>query len=118
MKYKWFSAFLLIGLLWFIENCADKSTTQVSDLGTIKGTVYDAVNGTPVGKASVLTLPPTSAVTSDESGEYRIDNVEPGTFHVRASKVGFDSAGVDVAVTKGHTTIADIFLQSDSIKTP
>lgn len=104
----------LVSLAVLLSFCSDPAKT--ADTGKISGTVYDALNGGPIDKALVLTTPPTSAVTTDTTGAYQIGNVQEGTYHVRASKAGYDSAGVDISVSAGNTTIADISLQSDSLK--
>lgn len=113
-KYFIFAIVFLLPL--FIFTCSE-TPTKGSDTGKITGTVYDAVSGSAINKALVLTTPPTSAVTTDTTGAYQITNVEGGTYHVRASKAGYDSAGVDISVSAGNTTIADISLESDSVKT-
>ncbi len=86
--------------------------------GSIEGTVIDGITDLPLAKAQVTTTPPTFSVTTDTTGGYKIDNVEPGTYRVRASKFGYDSAGVSISVSEGKITTADISLLSDSLSTP
>ncbi|HGY56864.1 MAG TPA: carboxypeptidase regulatory-like domain-containing protein [Caldithrix abyssi] len=92
--------------------------TKVEDpptTGTIKGTIYDKFTAETLAQVLVETNPPTSAVTTDSSGTYLIDNVEPGAYHVTATKSGYDSSGVDVAVTAGNESIADIHMSADTV---
>lgn len=105
--------FLLSILSLLIATCSD-SPTKGADTGKINGTVYDAESGTAINKALVLTTPPTSAVTTDTAGLYQISNVQSGTYHVRASKAGYDSAGVDISVSDGNITTADISLKKEN----
>jgi len=106
---------LLLTCIFFIVNCSSDAPTKESDTGTIQGTVYNAENGIAIGKALVVTTPPTSAVTTDTIGAYEIENVETGRYHITAIKAGYDSAGVKISISAGNTTIADISLLQDTL---
>ncbi len=115
-KYKSLLLVLTGIFLILLINCSSDPPTKTSDSGKIKGTVYNAENGAAIGKALVYTTPPTSAVTTDTTtGAYEIGNVEIGRYHVTAIKAGYDSAGVNISVTGGNTTIADISLLQDTL---
>ena len=100
-------------LMVFTIACGDKGQEPPA-YGKIQGAVYNAASGLPLDKALVTTTPPTNAVTTDTLGAYLIENVEAGTYHIRASKTGYDSAGVNISVLAGFTTTADIPLKADS----
>jgi len=106
--------FFCILSLWIIAAACGDNSQEPPAYGKIQGTVYNAASGAPLDKALVTTTPPTNAVTTDTLGAYLIENVEAGTYHVRASKAAYDSAGVDISVLAGHTTTADIPLTADS----
>jgi len=103
-----------VAFIIILVNCSSDSPTKTSDTGKIQGKIYNAENGTAIGKALVVTKPPTSAVTTDTLGAYEIENVETGRYHVTALKAGYDSAGVNISVSAGNTTIADISLLQDT----
>jgi len=115
IRYKSLLLFASAAFLISLLNCSSDPPTKESDTGTIQGTVYNAENGIAIGKALVVTAPPTSAVTTDTTGAYEIDNVETGRYHVTAIKAGYDSAGVKISVSAGNTTIADISLLQDTL---
>jgi len=77
--------------------------------------VYDFTTGEIIGNANIVTIPPSGSVTSDTlTGEFKILHVDPGVYHVRADKNGYDTSGVDISVIKDDKTIADIPLKTDS----
>jgi len=80
-----------------------------TDLGSISGVVRDST-GAVVADANVkVTLTSTNAertTTSNNTGDYRIQNLTPGTYTVVVTKSGFQTykATLEVAVG-GHTTM-------------
>jgi hypothetical protein len=81
--------------------------------GTISGTVTDEGTGMPIVGASVSTQPGTAIVTTDAQGSYTISDVLPGFYTVTASASGYTEDSVNVSVTAGQTTTADLILQAD-----
>ncbi|KAA3615650.1 MAG: carboxypeptidase regulatory-like domain-containing protein [Calditrichaeota bacterium] len=112
MKYTK-SIIALLSVIIIIFACGEDPVKVTT--GTINGVVYDYSSGTTIGNANIVTQPPSSSVTSDTlTGEFKILHVEPGIYHVRAQKSGYDSAGVDISVIADDKTIADIALRVDS----
>lgn len=100
-------------LMLFINACGTDPVKE--ETGTIEGIVYDFSTGDYVGKANIVTIPPSSSVTSDSvSGNFKILHVDPGVYRVRANKIGYDSTGVSISVIAAEKTIADIALKVDS----
>ncbi len=111
IKLKYVALFILFtGLLFSCKN-----TLKNVSPGSIEGSVYDAAAGSGLAKAKVVTNPPTSSVTTDSLGTYKIENVASGVYHVNASKLGYDSSGVNITVSDGQATTADIPLLSDTL---
>lgn len=77
-----------------------------STTGAIAGKVTDG-SGSPVSQANIFTQPPSSSVTSDVQGNYRIVDLSPDTYTVTALK-GDSAASRQVVVRAGETTVADI----------
>jgi len=100
----------------FLFSCGgeDKATTEPAQTGTITGVISDAETSLPISYASITTMPPTSAVTTDTLGLYSIENVFPDTFSVIATKSGYRPDSALIAVTAGNVTIGDIHLYTDS----
>jgi len=96
--------------------CAQDPAEETT--GTIEGVVYNFANSKIIGNANVVTVPPSSSVTSDSiTGSFKIEHVDPGLYRVIGQKVGFDSSGVNISVLAGETTTADIALKADSTTT-
>ncbi len=101
-----------------ITACGGEETTEpTQQTGTITGFIYDAETALPIASSNVTSDPPSSTVTTDTTGSYSILNVEPETFVVSASKMGYFTGTTSIAVSAGNTTIADIFLYKDSTGT-
>ncbi len=77
--------------------------------GSISGNVLDE-EGSPIPLVSIITEPPTSAVTADEQGTYSILEIPPGNYIVTSVKSGYTNTSVQVAVVAGRTTTADIHM--------
>jgi hypothetical protein len=92
---------------------ANLALQPVPKTGTINGTVTDAGTGGPISGASVSTQPATATVTTDSQGKYTINDVTPSSYKVTASAGGYVSANVDVTVTAGQTTTANLALQAN-----
>ncbi len=102
---------LLISAIGIVVGCSGEEDTT----GTIKGEVYNAHTGTVIAVANVYTVPPSGSVSTDSSGLFTIENIEPEIYRVVASKHGFDSSSVSVSVSTGNVTTANIPLNPDSV---
>ena len=102
---------LTLFTLMSISCALTKPSLTPEETGLISGTIIDSRDGSPVPYASVITEPPTGAVTADAQGRYRIADVPPGTYTLLVAKPGYTTASdVAVAVVKGKTTTADLQL--------
>ena len=81
--------------------------------GTISGTVTEEGTGTPIAGASVSTQPATTIAISDTQGNYKIDDVAPGSYTLTASASGYTDDSTNVTVTAGQTSTANLALQAD-----
>jgi choice-of-anchor B domain-containing protein len=80
------------------------------NFGTIEGKITDAATTSPVANATVEIASMGISVSSDGSGDYRI-NVDPGTYDVTADAYGYETGTASgVAVTTGVTTVRNIAL--------
>jgi len=74
--------------------------------GRITGTVTDAASGEPLPGANVLIEGTSTGTTTDSNGEYALEGVNPGTYSVEASFVGYESTlreGVEVEAGQSST---------------
>lgn len=73
--------------------------------GTVAGTVTDAETGDVLPGANIRIENTDTGASTNAEGQYEITGVEPGTYRLRASFVGFQAKVVeDVSVEAGSTT--------------
>ena len=73
--------------------------TSVAQTGTLAGRVLDAETGEPLPGANVFIDGTTAGASTDLDGSYRIAGIEPGTYTVVASLLGYAPARASVEVT-------------------
>lgn len=86
--------------------------------GTIQGQITNPAGDTLIVGATILTIPPTGAVSTDAQGRYTIFDVSPGQYIVVASKSGYSPDSVTIKVVAGKTTTADIHLGGNLLSAP
>jgi len=92
------------------------SLTMEPMYGTIEGTVTDSKTSLPVEGVSITTNPPTSSVSTDAQGNYKIEQVLrlSGTskYNIIAVKNGYvKNTDINIVVFGGRTTRGDVLLQ-------
>ncbi len=81
-------------------------------LGTIAGSVRDAVSGKPLEAKVVFPNQELPSLTTDkESGIFKIDSVPVGIITVEVSKKGYIKQSIPLVVKKDETTTHDFLLQ-------
>ena len=99
--------------------CASASGVVPSDknvisTGIIKGRVTDSANGSSLPYCQVK-VPGTSLVSlTDDSGNYTLGNLAPGSYTLEASYVGFEPQRSEISVTAGGSTLVDFSLKPDA----
>ena len=86
--------------------------SALQTVGSVAGTVRDAMNNLPIANAYVYaSLGDRSVWTlTDANGRYQIDELPRATYGVSADTRGYHSQGVSASVTPGNTTTADMVL--------
>ncbi len=99
MLKKQFSSFILMLL------CA----CSYAQLGSIKGRVYNSINNEAVAFANVVIDSAQIGTVTDIDGNYKIDGLQPGSYNVLCSFVGFKKAiFFEVIVGSTKPTVLDI----------
>lgn len=80
------------------------------ETGAIAGKVTDVDNSAIEGATVVVEGTTLPEATTDENGDYTINNVPVGIYTVTASAGGYESASEDVTVIENDTIIADFSL--------
>ena len=95
-------------------------TVLGAQTGAIHGTVSDSATLTPLQGALVTLVSTGQRAQTNQSGQYRITGVAPGSVRVRVQMIGFtpaeqtvalsdgDDAAVDVALAAGVTQLEDV----------
>ncbi len=92
------------------------STVAFSQTGTLKGTVLDAISGEAIPFANVVIErngSQTAGTTTDFDGKFTIKPIEPGTYTVKATFVGYQTymmTGLIISANK--ITFQDLKLSS------
>lgn len=85
--------------------------------GTLSGRVLDG-DGKPVVAATVLVVGTRMGAYTDAEGRYLILNVQPGTYELKASRLGFNTVTVsNVIVSADNTTRQDFKLGDTALST-
>jgi TonB-linked SusC/RagA family outer membrane protein len=86
------------------------STSANAQTGTVAGTVTDS-EGQILPGVNVVVVETQLGAATDEQGEYSITGVQPGTYTVRASFIGYsDETRSDVQVQANQTTTVNFQL--------
>ena len=103
-------AFLLLLLFITASNniMADEKANVVKQ-GTIRGRVIDATKQTLPG-ASIYIEKLQTGVTSDVNGFYTFSNLDPGTYTVKVSYVGYSPVELKITIPAGHTLEKDVVM--------
>jgi hypothetical protein len=100
---------LLAALAVLIGGCSDDSTAPATT-GNVSGKVLNDFDDTPVAGVTVTVQETGASTTSDASGNYSITGVNPGSYHLNASKSGFETSFNDITITVGQTLSFDVLL--------
>ena len=82
----------------------------LAQTGTVSGQVTDESTADVLIGASVVILGSTIGSATDVDGQYVIEDLDPGTYTLRASFVGFQSEETEVTVESGSTVEVDFVL--------
>jgi outer membrane receptor protein involved in Fe transport len=93
----------------------ETSETAVQQPGAITGVVVDQKQGEPLPGANVTIKGTTTGTTTDLKGRYRLGGLEPGTYDIVYSFVGFQRKTVTgVEVTAGTSTKIEVTLAEET----
>ena len=81
------------------------------ETGAVRGTVTLDVNEDPVHGAIVLVIGPGRVTTTDERGQFEIDDLPPGAYELLAQREHLTAARQMVTIERGATATADFVLQ-------
>ncbi|MBE0538624.1 MAG: TonB-dependent receptor [Ignavibacterium sp.] len=107
---------LFITLICFITSLLFQTTIYAGVTGKIAGKVTDTETGEDLIGINVLIEGTTTGAATGVDGTYIINNIEPGTYTLIFSGVGYQKKKVtEVKVSSDYTTRIDIQLSSEAI---
>jgi outer membrane receptor protein involved in Fe transport len=83
---------------------------SAQDRGTVRGTVLDGETGETLPGVNVAVVGTQQGSATNPDGSFQISGVEPGSYTLRATFIGYDSQERDVTIRAGETTTVKIQL--------
>jgi len=118
MRHIYFPIILISLFLTFGCNNDKNNPVTSSTKGTITGKITDQNSGNAISGASISTQPTTTTVTSDNSGNYTISDVEAGSYSLVVAMSGYVSNTSNVSVTADQKSIVNISLSPTPVPDP
>lgn len=93
------------------------SFSSYAQTGTIKGFVYDEETGQPMIFTSVYLMGTTYGTSTDDNGYYTISKVPYGKYKLLATSIGFDSAVVEIVLSRENQLISkQLYIKESAIQ--
>jgi TonB-dependent receptor len=109
-KYLYFKNLMVLMVCLLLSQIASAQGGK----GIIRGRVTDPSGGALLG-AQVILQQSGASIVSDATGQFFINDLDPGTYTVEVSYVGFKAVKKDVVVAAGQTVNADTKLEVESV---
>lgn len=107
----------LILFILFIGVFAFGAVPSWAQTGQITGTVMDSTSGEPLPGVNVVVVGTQQGASTNAEGTYTIPNLDPGTYDLRATFIGYRERIVrDVSVSAGETTQVNFALMPGEIQ--
>ena len=100
-------AVILVVLMVYV----DASYAQGDDNSIISGQITDEETGTPLAGVHVFLSSRLQGTTTDSDGNYELVGLEPGTYKVVASIIGYEPASQELQLEHGKRVVLNIPLR-------
>ncbi|MBD3166410.1 TonB-dependent receptor plug domain-containing protein, partial [bacterium] len=85
--------------------------------GAVSGRVIEQATRNPIAAANVIVEGTARGAATDLEGRYRIDNLPPGTYRIRATAIGYvPHAQDEIAIRPGRTTVVEFQLKATLVE--
>jgi TolB protein len=101
---------LFVSVIFILAQCEDPPSSTDPIITSIVGQVTDQQTNEPLGGATITSEPPTSTITTDASGNYKLEDIESGNYKIKAQKSGFVESSATVMANRGKEVRADVQL--------
>ena len=109
------SHWLFVGCCLLLGYGCRENTVPIAEVGTLVGTVISENSEQGVLGVEISTNPPTNSVFTDSLGQFLLEDIEAGSFSLRADKDGFAPKVESVNVLRNQTTNVILRLEPDSL---
>jgi|GEM_PF-4283220 len=89
-------------------------STTTAQNALVRGNVYDRDTGEPIIYCNVFLENTTKGTTTDLDGFYTLANIEPGTYIVKATYIGYDTARSEVIIKENSKINRNLYLSESS----
>ncbi len=114
MKYMNRVLFLIIALLG-VTPFMQIGATEIKDGNKISGHIIEYGTEENIPFASILIEETGEGTMSNEQGQFIFSNLTPGTYTLRASAIGYQTATKEVTVSKDYTAVMHFKLKQENI---
>ena len=80
------------------------SILNIGICGSVAGTVYDSDSKEKIRAANILVIDTDSGTSTDENGEFLIQNLQPGLFEIEFNVIGYQKQRITVEIEGEGTT--------------
>ena len=108
MKYRSFTKYLFISSLYL--------NVLLSQTATVKGVIKDSATEKPLVGATVFIKETSLGTATIDNGSYKISNVNPGTYILKATYIGYESKEMEITVSANEIFEQDLALDYKTIE--
>lgn len=91
------------------------SFSLMAQKGTLTGEITDKANNEPLIGATIMILGSTTGTITDFDGKYELKDLEPGTYTIVTSFIGYSSIKKEIEILANQPTTYDVQLYPDLI---
>ncbi len=106
---------LYLTVFFFLITACREDTIELKVFGSLVGSVFGSSQNTAVEGVTISTTPATSLILTDDFGRFELDNIEVGTYTVRAERDGFKTVIESITVFESKVANVIIQLEPDSL---
>jgi outer membrane cobalamin receptor len=99
---------------WLAIALGCAAPVRAQETGEVGGTVVDSTTAKALPFANVVLVDTRLGANTQMDGTFRVRNVPPGTYQMRASYLGYEAALRSVTVVAGQTTTVKVALHKKS----
>ena len=94
---------------------ASASPAAAQELGRITGQVTMEGSGAPLGEVQIFLTDTGIGSLTRQNGRYVLLNVPPGSYEMRAERIGLGSSTAQITVAAGETVVQDFTLTEEAL---